>query len=249
MIKGKNSHLTLVIYQDHKVAKCFSINKDHLKALVIIAPCLILISLFITFSSIYYTKKTHQELKKYNPKLVSKLQTMVSSLEIDSKQFKTERDELLAKLNTPENDNNFENSNYLYFIQPTKSFKKRTHEETIDIENIKAKHESDSIQISFNLIKNEMIKTRISGFITILLKNGNSISVYPKLNQEYKNGFLKYSEGESFSFNRLRPVKAKMKIINKSSPYSFYIFIFSFTGDLIYQKRIEGKELGNVKLN
>ncbi|MBY0413312.1 MAG: hypothetical protein K2Q18_04070, partial [Bdellovibrionales bacterium] len=70
--------------------------------------------------------------------------------------------------------------------------------------------------------------------IVVLMKNELAIQTYPLQALGGSDFQINYSAGEPFATQRFRPVDASFVKPRKSGNYSFTVFIFSRTGDLIH---------------
>ncbi|MBC7430146.1 MAG: hypothetical protein H7336_16145 [Bacteriovorax sp.] len=96
----------------------------------------------------------------------------------------------------------------------------------------------DTVNLQFNIIPAVTDDSKISGHIIVLMKNEIAIEAYP-LQALGGNDFqINYSAGEPFATQRFRPVDASFVKPKKSGNYSFTVFIFSKSGDLLHYQAI-----------
>lgn len=119
-------------------------------------------------------------------------------------------------------------------FKPIQGQKDRTRPAVLNLSGFKAEIGRDNVNLKFNIIPAVTDDSKISGHIIVLMKNELAIQAYP-LQALGGNDFqINYSAGEPFSTQRFRPVDAGFVKPRKSGNYSFTVFIFSRTGDLLH---------------
>jgi hypothetical protein len=119
-------------------------------------------------------------------------------------------------------------------FKPIQGQKDRTRPSVLNLSGFKAEISRDNVNLKFNIIPSVTDDSKISGHIIVLMKNELAIQAYP-LQALGGNDFqINYSAGEPFSTQRFRPVDAGFVKPRKSGNYSFTVFIFSRTGDLLH---------------
>jgi len=119
-------------------------------------------------------------------------------------------------------------------FKPIQGQKDRTRPAVLNLSGFKAEIGRDNVNLKFNIIPAVTDDSKISGHIIVLMKNELAIQTYP-LQALGGNDFqINYSAGEPFSTQRFRPVDAGFVKPRKSGNYSFTVFIFSRTGDLLH---------------
>lgn len=122
----------------------------------------------------------------------------------------------------------------LSLFKPIQGQKDRTRPAVLNLSGFKAEIGRDNVNLKFNIIPATTDDSKISGHIIVLMKNELAIQAYP-LQALGGNDFqINYSAGEPFATQRFRPVDAGFVKPKKSGNYSFTVFIFSRTGDLIH---------------
>lgn len=119
-------------------------------------------------------------------------------------------------------------------FKPIQGQKDRTRPAVLNLSGFKAEIGRDNVNLKFNIIPAVTDDSKISGHIIVLMKNELAIQAYP-LQALGGNDFqINYSAGEPFSTQRFRPVDAGFVKPRKAGNYSFTVFIFSRTGDLLH---------------
>lgn len=122
----------------------------------------------------------------------------------------------------------------LSLFKPIQGQKDRTRPAVLSLTGFKTAMGRDTVNLQFNIIPTVTDDSKISGHIIVLMKNDLAIQAYP-LQAFGGNDFqINYSAGEPFATQRFRPVDASFIKPKKSGNYSFTVFIFSKTGDLIH---------------
>lgn len=126
----------------------------------------------------------------------------------------------------------------LSLFKPIQGQKDRTRPATLNLSGFKAVTNRDTVNLQFNIIPAVTDDAKISGHIIVLMKNELGIAAYP-YNAFGGNDFqINYSSGETFATQRFRPVDASFLKPKKSGNYSFTVFIFSRTGDLLHYQSL-----------
>ncbi|MBC7711697.1 MAG: hypothetical protein H7177_00055 [Rhizobacter sp.] len=126
----------------------------------------------------------------------------------------------------------------LSLFRPIQGQKDRTRPAVLNLSGFKTAIGRDTVNLQFNIIPSVTDDSKISGHIIVLMKNEIAIQAYP-LQALGGNDFqINYSAGEPFATQRFRPVDASFVKPRKSGNYSFTVFIFSKSGDLIHYQSI-----------
>lgn len=104
------------------------------------------------------------------------------------------------------------------------------------LENITSDQVNKNILFKFDLINNKQDTSKLSGYVTIVQYHSEGITYYPAYELNVDSPRLEYSQGESFTVSRFRPVIAEFNKPNGNNVW-YKIFIFSRTGNLIAFKK------------
>lgn len=126
----------------------------------------------------------------------------------------------------------------LSLFKPIQGQKDRTRPAILNLSGFKTVVGRDTVNLQFNIIPAEMDDAKISGHIIVLMKNEIAIQAYPFGALGGSDFQINYSAGETFATQRFRPVDANFVKPRKSGNYSFTVFIFSRTGDLIHYQSL-----------
>lgn len=127
----------------------------------------------------------------------------------------------------------------LSLFKPIQGQKDRTRPAVINLSGFKTAISRDTVNLQFNIIPSVSDDSKISGHIVVLMKNELAIQAYPLQALGGADFQINYSAGEPFATQRFRPVDASFVKPRKSGNYSFTVFIFSKTGDLIHYQTIK----------
>jgi hypothetical protein len=122
----------------------------------------------------------------------------------------------------------------LSLFKPIQGQKDLTRPFVLNLSGFKTAIARDTINLQFNIIPALGEDVKISGHIIVLMKNEIAIQAYPLQALSGNDFQINYASGETFSTQRFRPVDASFVKPRKSGMYSFTVFIFSRTGDLIH---------------
>ncbi|AUN98732.1 hypothetical protein DOM21_07425 [Bacteriovorax stolpii] len=122
----------------------------------------------------------------------------------------------------------------LSLFKPIQGQKDRTRPAILNLSGFKALVNRDTVNLQFNIIPAVTDDAKISGHIIVLMKNEIGIQAYPYNAFGGSDFQINYAAGEPFATQRFRPVDASFVRPRKSGNYSFTVFIFSRTGDLIH---------------
>jgi hypothetical protein len=122
----------------------------------------------------------------------------------------------------------------LSLFKPIQGQKDRTRPAVLNLSGFKTAVGRDNVNLQFSIIPAVADDSKISGHIIVLMKNELAIQAYPLQALGSSDFQINYSAGEPFATQRFRPVDASFVKPRKSGNYSFTVFIFSRTGDLIH---------------
>lgn len=126
----------------------------------------------------------------------------------------------------------------LSLFRPIQGQKDRTRPAILNLSGFKTATGKDTVNLLFNIIPNAADDAKISGHIIVLMKNELGIQAYPLATFGGNDFQINYASGEPFATQRFRPVDASFVKPRRSGNYSFTVFIFSRTGDLIHFQTI-----------
>jgi hypothetical protein len=122
----------------------------------------------------------------------------------------------------------------LSLFRPINGQKDKTQPAPLNLTGFKVSNSKDNINFQFNIINLLGGDVKLAGHIIVLMKNEQSIQVYPQQALVLNDAQIHYSSGEPFATQRFRPVDASFFHPKKSGNYMFIIYIFSKTGDLLH---------------
>ena len=230
MIQDPSKDITFIVYNTPKPPKYLKVNKRLIKTVILLIPFLIITSISVSFLYSILLKKQVVELRSKEPKIIAELKENTVELEKKLEQVTKENSLLTKKLSLGSTEETA-STNLDLFLKPL-GINDLRKKELIKIEGLEVSAKSQEIELSFNLANNSEDSSKLSGYITIVMYQGNLMQYYPNYELGEKNLRLDFAKGETFSFSRFRPTLAKFrKLVNQSA--RFKIYIFSRAGDLI----------------
>jgi hypothetical protein len=230
MIQDPSKDLTLIVYNTPKPPKYLKVNKKLITTIILVIPVLIISSISVSFLYSMVLKKQVVELKSSEPKIILGLKENKVLLESELDKLQKENALLTKKLSIGSVEDTASN-NLDLFIKPLGINVLRS-KELVKLEGLDVNTISNDISLTFNLANNSENNSKISGYLSIIMYQGNLIQYYPNYELGDKNLRLEFSKGETFSFSRFRPTEARFKKLSKQSA-RFKIYIFSRAGDLV----------------
>ena len=233
MIRNPSKNLTLIVYNSPKSPRYLKINKKLLSSLILV-PLLVISTITVSILYSMFLKNQVIELKSSEPKIIKDLKE--KNKELSSQLDSTNKNnKILTQKLSLGSSSESTISSFRLFTPPLGIVDLR-EKDLLKIDNILLKNENNIVELHFNLANNSLNNDKLSGYITVVQFQKNSMYYYPAYELSEKNLRLEYSKGESFSFSRFRPTVARFPLINKSS-VRYKIYIFSKTGDLIAYKQ------------
>ena len=259
-VEGKHDSISIIYHQRNDSPKYFEIKRSKVFFLFIILPTIALIALVIGAVGIVHTSPFHivesyrqNSEKQHQLNDRNDLEKAVQNAELENAQLKSELATANERLNTASNSNgatkdsegkscpapticNGSSANSiglstLSLFKPIQGQKDLTRPSVLNLTGFATTTTRDGVTLQFNIIPS--VDEKISGHIVVLMKNELGISAYPAETLVGVDFQINYSSGEPFSTQRFRPVNANFLKPRRAGNYSFTVFIFSKTGDLL----------------
>lgn len=240
MIYKSSKTLTFVIYEDQRPAKCFEVKKGQVKFLFLLIPFIVILSVMTVLFVFAYIKNLKVQSEKEPPPIIEQLKNEKNILLKNQQELQDLNKSLLSKIES--SGESSETTSILPFFRPILGQEDLTGQSPLAIKNLSTQVISNSLKFTFDLvnIQPEQTKSPITGYVFVLMKDQNLLTIFPPLPFDLKEAFLtKFDLGEKFTVTRFRPVVANFaRPSHPPHPIFFKIFIFSKTGDLLFQKAI-----------
>lgn len=237
MIYRPSETLTLLIYEDQRPAKCFEIKKGQVKFLSLVIPLIVLSSVLSVLFIFAYIKNlsTRKTLNGPSFATLQLLQEENGRLVATQKELKELNNTLMGKI-----QGTADTTNLMPLFRPTMGYEDLTGESPLALRNLKTQVMEKSLSLTFDIVNIHPEQNKVSGFVFAMMKDSDQLTFFPSLKMDLKEAYLtSFDQGESFTVTRFRPVEASFPKPSKSpNQISFKIFIFSKTGDLLFQKSI-----------
>jgi hypothetical protein len=222
--KQNEKRLSFVLYQEEKSPQYFEIKRNFLKFLFFAFPItLLLLIFFIVVGTLYLRKVKSLALQTPITKTISASKNMEN-------EYLDQIQALEAKLIKPA-----EGLSSLGLFKQMKGQLDLSKKTILSVEGLASDYSEGKTRLQFALSNDDSSK-KIAGYLFVVIKNYNSLRIFPE-NAILENDFQAiYNKGERFSFNRLRPF---VVTLNDGKPYkniNFKILVFSLTGDLLFDK-------------
>ena len=229
MIQESAKHITFIVYNSPRPPRYLRINKKLLKTLTVSLPFLISFSILFSLATSAYMRNKLENLKSKEPELIAKLEAEKASLALSLKSMEKTNQDLINKISQGSTET--AGAKFQLIGLPL-GHADLTEKKMARLDNFKVNIKDNKSVLSFDLYNNLTSKQRLSGYITIIRYQGNSIEVYPQMAFSKDTDLVSFSSGESFSVSQFRPVFAEFN--SSTSIGSWYkVFIFSRTGDLL----------------
>lgn len=253
---NKKDSISIVYHQRNDSPKYFEIKRSRIYLFFIGLPTITLIALVIGAIGIVNSSPFHLI---SNYKMASKNQADLSRLKTlaeENNELKLEIEDLnqkninpaqnvltqggtldVSNNQAPPTTNTTINSiglSITSLFKPIQGQKDRTRPAILNLSGFSADIGQENVNFKFNIIPTVTDDSKISGHIIVLMKNELAILAYPPAALGGNDFQINYSAGELFSTQRFRPVEAAFARPKKSGNYSFTVFIFSRTGDLLH---------------
>jgi hypothetical protein len=243
-------HITFVIFENEESSKCFKISKKAISQLFIVVPIFFLFLVLIILGLINLVfLKSPSNGPGYN-NLIQTLNPISNS--------KTLNQSTLNKAILPQTETTIANVNegtpklpietkthqlpliQLNLFERVENQEDLTNMSSLVIKNVKTIKHPNLVEFSFDIIQMNPELGKINGHIVVIMKDDHGLHFYPPATHNLNHKFLiSYKDGESFTVSRLRPTSMKFPSLQKDlSNISFKIYLFSKSGDLLFQKTL-----------
>ncbi len=253
---NKKDSISIIYHQRNDSPKHFEIKRSRIYLFFIGLPTLTLVALVIGAIGLINTSPFHlisnYKMASLNQADISRLKNLAE----ENSELKLEIADLYEKNKNPAQDvvvpektvpndiiqatptvSSTVNSiglSITSLFKPIQGQKDRTRPAILNLSGFSAEMGQEKVNFKFNIIPTVTEDSKISGHIIVLMKSDLGIQAYPPAALGGNDFQINYSVGELFSTQRFRPVEATFSKPNKAGNYSFTVFIFSRTGDLLH---------------
>tara|TARA_R110002072_G_scaffold64203_2_gene159389 strand:- start:234508 stop:235233 length:726 start_codon:yes stop_codon:yes gene_type:complete len=241
VLQTTKKKLSFIIYDGNQAPRYYELSKGLLRFIVFVLPTLALISILITTAGFLYFKQIRHFAQMKEPRIISELKLEIEELKDQTRTLDSERENLLAKLG--QGTAGQDSLESLLLFKPSPGRKDLTKSPSLKVESIDVTSQGQNINLDFRILNLTKDESRISGFIFVILRDGNNLVVWPRGSMPDQEMSIVFNKGELFSTSRFRPVKVTFPQ-PVSKDLLFHIVIFSRTGDLIFKQLIQ-KTVGN----
>ena len=235
MIQDPSKELTLIVYNTPKPPKYIKLNKGLIKVLIFTIPLIVIVSIGSSLISSVYMKRKLENVRSKEPEIILQLKKEKEELAQEVKALKSTNITLTQKISAG-GKGTVSPLNLMAMFTTPLGFKDRRADNLAKLENINSDQVNKNILFKFDLINNKQDTSKLSGYVTIVQYHADGISYYPSYKLSVESPRLEYSQGESFTVSRFRPVIAEFAKPNGNNVW-YKIFIFSRTGNLLAYKK------------
>lgn len=232
MSSKKHETISLIVYENETIPYLKHINPKIYKFFLYGPTIISLIAILVIIGAMVYVKNIEKVVRNKEPEIIKVLRTENSLLKEKAEELNILNKEFTKKITSQIQETPLST---LYFISPVVGQKELTNPAQVNIQDLKVESISDKLYFRFNIVNTTTDGTKLAGFIHIFVTDGNTFQKYPTSVEELENFSLKYTDGESFSTARFRPVEAIFKKMDRNT-LIFKIIIFNRVGDLIHQQ-------------
>jgi hypothetical protein len=238
--KTSANKLSFILYEKDQTPKYFEVRKSIIKLILFGLPAMTIASFVVVAVIMTYFQYLKQQSKKQIPRMIQTLNEEKNELNNEIKVLKGFNQKLQLKLASSSVAP--QSTLPIFTIPPGQQ--NLTGKYPLEIENLKSKivDENKNIALYFDLINKDLGGKRISGYLFVVMRQGNKILFYPKESIDTSYAPITFNKGESFAFSNLRPVRKSVFEINDfKTPVFFKILIYSLSGDIIFTQDITHK--------
>ena len=229
-----SNKLSFILYEDKTAPKYFEISKGIFRFFLLGLPTITLISLTIVGLGTLYFKHIKTLTERKEPQIISELRQREAVLVRQHQELSRLNNSLENKLTHTEVKGG--GLPILSLFKATPGQKDLSQTPVLSIEEFNTLVEGKKLTLRFNIIKIANQLPKLTGYIFVVMKNGNTIQFYPSNAMAKDEMILNFNNGESFGIKRGRDVEAKFNLPLTNSEALFKVLIFSRTGDLMHKQ-------------
>ncbi|TDJ09581.1 MAG: hypothetical protein E2O68_00040 [Deltaproteobacteria bacterium] len=236
-IKENKKKLSFVLYQEEKAPQIFEIKKNILKFLIVAFPILALLFLTTIVTGTLYFRKIKTFAERQESQTLKDLKIKNALFLKKENEYKRIAKKLQQKLATAPS----RGLGGLALFKATNGQIDLSMKSPIVLDSIRAKKVGNKVQFNFNLKNKREDGKKVSGYLFVITKSGNTLRVFPRDSITRNEFQIPFNKGESFGFSRFRPVKATFPLPKGVKSMSFKVLVFSKIGDLVFQEIVTKK--------
>lgn len=231
--RSTSNNLSFILYEKKHPPKYFQVNRSFFRFLIIGLPLLAFISVMILIGGALYLKKMKMEETALKPQTLHELKQENQQLLKRQRKLNLLNIQLQKKLNIsqfPKKEGTVPEDNF----SPSSSLSS-----FLDLRKDRLFINDQEVVFQFNMVNKIKDKVQIKGYFSVMMKQKNLFSFYPNysINEDFQST---YDLGETFSFSRLRPVKARfplsMPLEKGGGEILFKVLIHSKNGELLHRQ-------------
>lgn len=232
MSSKQHDKISMIVYENETIPYLKHINPRIYKFFLYGPTIISILAILVIVGAMMYVKNIEKLVRNKEPDIIKVLRTENSLLKEKADELTLLNKEFTKKISTQVDNTPLST---LYFISPVVGQNDLTNPAQVNIQDIKVESISDKLYFRFNIVNATTDGSKLAGYIHIFVTDGNTYQKYPTSVEELQNFSLRYTDGESFSTARFRPVEAIFKKMDRST-LIFKVIIFNRVGDLIHQQ-------------
>jgi len=238
-IQTESDEVSVIFYDSPRPPKYFKVSRKFIKQSLIVIPSI----LFFIFIALLYL--TLSEKIKSKSQTISVFQTpemlKIKELESEVEELLKSQQTLSEKLSRVSSVGG-QSQDELIFVRKPYGMKNLTDQKLISLDDLQFSFDKDKVSLKFQLLN--QANKKVVGHIIVVLLSQNSISLYPKPNdQTFVDGY-RFSSGEPFSVSRLRPTNVEFLNTFNNESIRFMVYLFNREGDLILSELTDNFNVG-----
>jgi hypothetical protein len=258
--ENKSEVISIIYNQNNDSPKYFELKKNSLLLFVIGLPTITLIALILGAIGLVHTSPFHlidtyrqnslareaiaktnalisqvQKSEDEKAALAKKLEEAQMALDTTKSGTTDENEPTAAKPMTTVSSSGLAT---LSTFRPVPGQKDKTKPATLNLSGFKVVVNRDSTNLQFNIIPALGGEGKLAGHIIVVMKNELGIQVYPPNALQGPDIQINYFAGEPFATQRFRPVDASFLKPRKAGNYTFAVYIFTKSGDLLHYQNV-----------
>ena len=235
-IQQASGEVAIVIYDAPLPPKYFRLTKRFIHTLFVVIPILLVLS-FVALFFWGLGSRLKEAPRPQFPKVITEQENKVSNLEAEVKNLKDSNDALATKIATQPGTQAAEDP-YLSVIKKPYGMQNLISSNKVTLDQFDLVQTNNKITLKFQIISTDP-ETKVSGNVLVLMMSEGGIMAYPPEANITMGQGIKYSLGEPFAVQRLRPTNAEFLHRPVGPSLKFMIYIFSREGDLLLIKETE----------
>lgn len=223
----------VLLYRPSGVPRYFEFGPSWPWWVLVLPSAMALISLGLVLGGFLYVGHMQKQQLAHEPQLLAELKQKSSEMLKENEELKQLSTQLQEELASSASKSTPEHLWPMTLFRASAQEVKAESIPSFSIEDAEAFNSDKGINFRFNIVNLSKDGQKLSGHIFVLMKQSNSIHVFPANAFAEDDAQLPFNKGESFATTKFRPVEANFPVPSHSGKLLFKVLIFSRTGNLI----------------